>query len=311
MICWQGAVHSGAWEPVCALAEKLNVLVGSTINAKGIFPETHPLSLGVIGARGGREWANRCVTGADLILFVGSRTDSAGTNGWTVPNAESKVAMIQIDVSEHELGNNYDVLPLLGDARETLSAILDALPASVDSEARIEWVAEAKKTREEHEAKLDEFEKNLGDKITPFSVARLLERTMPDDAFFAIDPGVSAVYPAAFMRLKAAGRRTAYNFAMGALGYAIPAAIGARAGIENSRRVVGLVGDGSFGFTAGELAFLLDDCAKAPGPKLIALPVAAEDEELPPPPGGTITRNRPACRTSTGATACRSVPSRR
>jgi acetolactate synthase-1/2/3 large subunit len=80
-----------------------------------------------------------------------------------------------------------------------------------------------------------------------------LERVLPDDAFLAADPGISAVYPAAFTRLAKAGRRTAYNFAMGSLGYAIPCAIGARAGIPAERPVVGLVGDGSFGFAAGEL----------------------------------------------------------
>ena len=76
---------------------------------------------------------------------------------------------------------------------------------------------------------------------------------MAEGAFYAVDPGLCAVYSAASLRLEEAGRRMAYNFAMGALGYAIPAAIGARFGVDPSRPVVALVGDGSFGFAAGEL----------------------------------------------------------
>jgi acetolactate synthase-1/2/3 large subunit len=83
-------------------------------------------------------------------------------------------------------------------------------------------------------------------------ITRILEREAPDDAFFAFDPGISAVYPAAFLRLGKSGRRTAFNFAMGALGYGIPAAIGAKIGLPG-RKVIGLTGDGSFGFSAGEL----------------------------------------------------------
>jgi acetolactate synthase-1/2/3 large subunit len=251
MICGQGCVHSGAWDAVRELAERAAILVGSTINAKGIFPETHDLSIGVTGARGGREWANGIVDSADLIIFVGSSTDSAATDGWKSPDAKSGVNAIQIDVSELELGNNYRVLPLLGDARETLRGIAKLLPGEV-AESRREWARKAKLERDKYEARLSAFEKSLGDAIHPFSVARVIERTAPDDAFFAVDPGISAVYPAAFTRLAKSGRRTAYNFAMGALGYAIPAAIGAKTGLPD-KTVIGLVGDGSFGFAAGEL----------------------------------------------------------
>jgi acetolactate synthase-1/2/3 large subunit len=251
MICGQGCVHSGAWDAVRELAERATILVGSTINAKGIFPETHDLSLGVTGARGGREWANGIVDSADLIIFVGSSTDSAATDGWKNPNAKSGVKAIQIDVSELELGNNYRVLPLLGDARETLRGIVKLLSGAV-SEPRMEWARKAKLERDKYEARLTEFEKSLGDAIHPFSAARVIERAAPDDAFFVVDPGISAVYSAAFTRLVKSGRRTAYNFAMGALGYAIPAAIGAKAGLPD-KTVIGLVGDGSFGFAAGEL----------------------------------------------------------
>jgi acetolactate synthase-1/2/3 large subunit len=254
MICGQGCVHSGAWEAVKNFAEKANVPVGSTINAKGIFPETHPLSLGVTGARGALKWANDMVMEADLVIFAGSSTDSAGTDSWKIPPSGRGVRVIQIDVSESELGNNYDALPLLGDARETLNLIADILPEPArDAAARSEWRGRAVDGKKDFEARMLAFEKKSGNALHPYSVCKTLERAAPEDAFFAVDPGVSAVYSAAFIKLASAGRRTAYNFAMGALGYAIPAAIGARVGLPAGRPVIGLVGDGSFGFAAGEL----------------------------------------------------------
>jgi acetolactate synthase-1/2/3 large subunit len=251
MICGQGCVHSGAWDAIKNLAEQANVLVGSSINAKGVFPETHPLSLGVIGARGGREWANKYVLDADLILFAGTSTDSAETDGWKLPSPKSVARMIQIDASEGELGNNYRAIPLLGDASDTLGGIAEMLPDDC-GKSKSDWIAQAARDRKAYERTLDEFEKSLGDVIHPYMVSRVLERVAPKDAFFAIDPGISAVYPAAFMRLEVAGRRTAFNFAMGALGYAIPSGIGAKIGLPD-RKLIALIGDGSFGFAAGEL----------------------------------------------------------
>ena len=251
MICGQGCIHSGAWETVLETAERSGILVGSTINAKGIFPETHRLSLGVVGARGGLEWSNGMVASSDLIIFAGTSTDSAATDGWRLPDPKNSPKAIQIDVSELELGNNYKVLPLMGDVRETLRGILKFVSADSRS-GTCEWVKKAERERGEYEERLNEFGGSLGDAPHPFLIARILERTAPDDAFFAFDPGISAVYPAAFLRLGHSGRRTAFNFAMGALGYAIPAAIGAKIGLPG-RKVIGLTGDGSFGFSAGEL----------------------------------------------------------
>jgi acetolactate synthase-1/2/3 large subunit len=251
MVCGQGCVHSGAWEAVLELAERAGILVGSTINSKGIFPETHELSLGVVGARGGLEWSNGMVTSSDLIIFAGTSTDSAATDGWKLPDPKNSPKAIQIDVSELELGNNYQVLPLMGDARETLRGILKSIPAGPSVKTR-EWVEKAKQERDGYEGRVKEFVKSIGDAPHPFSIARILERAVPDDAFFAFDPGISAVYPAAFLRLSRSGRRTAFNFAMGALGYGIPAAIGAKVGLPG-RKVIGITGDGGFGFSAGEL----------------------------------------------------------
>lgn len=251
-ICGQGVIHSGAWAEIAELAEQQDMPVGTTIGAKGAIAETHPLALGVIGARGGRAWNNGLVKEADLILFAGCSTDSAGTDGWKTPNPGSGQTFIQIDISERELGNNYDALPLFGDARETLR-LLTAELRGKNTPPRREWALRVAAGRAEHEEKIEELIKREGETIHPLALIRAIEELSPRDAFYAVDPGISAIYSAAFLRLEHAGRRTAYNFAMGALGYAIPASIGAGFAAGNNVPVVALVGDGSFGFCAGEL----------------------------------------------------------
>jgi len=252
MICGQGAIQSGAWAEVQMLAETQGMPVGSTINSKGIFPENHSLALGVIGARGGRRWGNMIISDADLVLFVGSNTDSAGTDGWKIPDPHSGQTFIQIDVSECELGNNYNALPLFGDPRETIKELITELENKI-TPCRSEWSSLVVKQRAAHEEKLLALIAEKGENIHPLSLVRAIEELVPDNTFFAVDPGTAAVYSAGFLRLEKAGRRTAYNFSMGALGYAIPAAIGGRFGVSPEIPVIGLVGDGSFGFCAGEL----------------------------------------------------------
>jgi acetolactate synthase-1/2/3 large subunit len=252
MVCGQGTIHSGAWEEIQRVAESQKMPVGTTINSKGAFSETHPLSLGVIGARGGRKWSNDMLLDADVVLFAASSTDSAGTGGWKLPSPTSGQKFIQIDAAEQELGNNYNAMPLFGDVKETLAALACALEGKKTPD-RSAWAKRVEDGRAEHEKKLAAVVERAKDEIHPLSIARVMEKLAPKDAFFAVDPGISAVYSAGYMKLEKAGRRTAYNFSMGALGYAIPAAIGARFGTSPDQAVIGLIGDGSFGFCAGEL----------------------------------------------------------
>jgi acetolactate synthase-1/2/3 large subunit len=83
---------------------------------------------------------------------------------------------------------------------------------------------------------------------------RELERALPENALIVADPGISAVYASAFLKLKGPGRKWIVNFSVGALGYGLPAGLGAS--YAHDGPVVVLTGDGSFGFTAGELETL-------------------------------------------------------
>ena len=251
IVCGQGALSSGACDEVQAAAEKFELAVATTISGKGIIAETHPLSVGVAGARGANSFSNGVVNDADTVFFVGSSTDSAGTWGWKVPAKDAKVPMIQLDVSENELGNNYRAEALLlGDAKETLAKLLE-YAKDFDGKGSGSYTKEIAYRRAGYEKTLEDAKACAEVPFNPIHVMAELEKTMPENSILVVDPGIAAVYPAGFIKMKKAGRNFVCNFAQGALGYAASASIGAAKASPEST-IVHITGDGSFGFCAGE-----------------------------------------------------------
>lgn len=256
MICGQGALSALAWDEVKSVAEKFELAVLSTINAKGIIAETHPLSGGVCGARGANSFSNGLVLNADAIFFVGSSTDSAGTAGWKIPAKNSNIPVIQLNVSEAELGNNYNSnVLLLGDAKVTLAKLLEY---SADYEKGSgEYTIAIAEGRAKYEKMTEEgLANSTASPCDPLYVMGQLGKTMPEDSILVVDPGIAAVYPAGFIKMRKAGRYFVCNFAQGSLGYATAAAIGAAKASPQST-IVHVTGDGSFGFCAGEYETLV------------------------------------------------------
>jgi len=253
IIAGQGALYSQAWDELVSVAEMFIAPVGTTINAKGVMPEMHPLSIGVIGARGGTTLSNRVICEADLIFFVGSSTDSAGTDKWTVPGVDTDAKIIQLDISEHEAGNNYDVdVILIGDAKATLGWMLELAnvsPREMEKLPRIQALINAK---EEHSVYVAGLMSSNEKPIHPVRFIKELQDALPDKRCLVMDVGTSAIYTSTFYKVPSAGRSMAYNFAMGSLGYALPTSVGASIARQD-HSIATLVGDGSFGLAAAEL----------------------------------------------------------
>lgn len=249
-----GVVTSQAWNALTTLAEALNVPVATSINGKGSIAETSDVAIGVIGGNGARPYANACVADADLIVYVGSRTDSTTTCHWTLPSMAQPPAIIQIDVEPFEIGNNYPLaVGLLGDARLTLTAMLDAIPrpsaVAGRNRPRIErLLAERAAFWDDVAAQAAVHARP----IKPAQVIRALRTTLDDEAIVVADPGTPTPFLGAQYELRRPGRTTVIPRAHGGLGYAIPGVVGAWYAGEG-RRVVGMTGDGSFGMSVGEL----------------------------------------------------------
>ena len=255
IVCGQGVLWSQAWDEVQILAELFDAPVGTTISAKGSISENHHLSIGVIGARGGTSLSNGVVAGADLIMFIGCNTDSASTVKWTLPPFYSAAKVIHLDISEAEAGNNYPTdIFLIGDAKATLRKMINIAPSKSDPDntTRLEAL---KKAKESYDNQISELSATDETPIHPLRFVKELTGAIPNEYVMVVDVGVSAIYTSSFFKVRRAGRSVLYNYAMGSLGYALPASIGAQFARPNSC-IVTLMGDGSFGFTAGELETL-------------------------------------------------------
>ncbi|HET7095624.1 MAG TPA: thiamine pyrophosphate-binding protein [Thermomicrobiales bacterium] len=254
MIAGGGVMISGAWDELTALAEALNVPVATSINGKGSIAETSRVAIGVIGGNGARDYANACVADADLIFYIGSRTESTTTCHWTLPPQTGAQPVIQLDVEPWEIGNNYRlVVGLAGDAKLGLRDLLAAIdhPERIQARnrPRIEALLEARARY------WDEVEAQAAARsrpIKPAQVVRALRQALDDAVLIVADPGTPTPFLAAQYELRRPGRTTVIPRAHGGLGYAIPGVVGA-AFAEGGRRVVGMCGDGSFGMSVGEL----------------------------------------------------------
>jgi acetolactate synthase-1/2/3 large subunit len=117
-----GAVKSEAGTEVVALADKLQIPIATSLHARALVPDDHALGVGVPGSYS-RWCANKAVSAADLVFFIGSHTGGQVTNGWSIPKIGTRT--IQLDIDPNELGRNYpNAVSMCGDAKATLTKML-------------------------------------------------------------------------------------------------------------------------------------------------------------------------------------------
>ncbi len=246
-----GVVTSGAWSELTELAEALGATVGTSICGKGAIDEDHPLSLGVVGSNGRRPYANAVLEDADLILYVGCKTDSVTTVGWTLPARTTAQTVLHLDVDPAEIGRNYPTaVGLVGDAKLGLADLTQAVRRRSVRPGPSPLVARNDQIRDfwaSFEAKAEA----TTSPIKPQRVIQALARLLPSDSVVIADAGTPTPFTAAYFR-SPSGRRVIIPRGYGGLGYAIPGVVGAKLARPQAT-VVGLMGDGSFGMSAGEL----------------------------------------------------------
>lgn len=251
-ICGGGVIISGASDMLIALAALLDAPVASTVSGHGVIPDDHPLAVGVIGANGGTDETRAAIAGADLVIFLGCRAGSTTTEHGTTPPRGASV--VHIDVDPMVIGANYPVAAaMVGDARLCLVALraeierrLGSVARSTDTASRLAALRHAKRAR------FEQLARSTDTPIRPERVLAALQAALPGDAIIVADPGTPCPYFSGFFDFNMTGRRFITNRAHGALGYALPASIGAAYGAPSSK-VVAVMGDGSFGFAVGEL----------------------------------------------------------
>ena len=252
-----GVLSAEAWDEAKELAELLSMPVATTLVAKGVFPEDHPLSMGMgcyprsRYASGASLHMNRK---ADVVLAVGnSYRLPNGTDGRPIPES---VSLIHVNADEHDLNKQYQAdVPILADAKLALGAILDAVKERIGSGKsglKEEVVAEIKQAKDKD---LGAWEPVFNDTSTPTNGYRVVQELAkiidPDKTVALHDAGGSRGYMSPFWN--ATKPRSYLGMGgMAAMGWSLGGAIGAKLGRPDDL-VVHLLGDASFGMVGMEL----------------------------------------------------------
>ena len=240
-----GVTASGAQQEVVQLAEMMSIPVATSLNAKTAIPDGHPLSVGVCGSYS-RTCANRLVSEADLVLYIGSHTGSQVTNEWTVPSLDTPV--IQIDIDPSELGRSYPAKATLqGDARACLRRLMEVLEPLGP---RTEWVNRAQELVAEWREGVSEVANSDGSPIRPERLCKELTDYLPTDAVLVSDTGHSGIWTGTMIDLKEQTQQ--YIRCAGSLGWGFPGALGAKCALPD-RPVICFTGDGGFWYHMSEL----------------------------------------------------------
>jgi acetolactate synthase-1/2/3 large subunit len=248
-----GILLSEACGELREFVELSGIPIATTLMGKGIFPENHPLSLGMTGIWGSRV-ANDTTREADVILAIGTAFGEADCSSWdprytfAIPPSR----LIQIDIDPQEIGKSYPAsIGIVGDAKATLSELInqykesgkpiEIYPDGILAERKQKWQDE-----------LAGSQKDEGKPIHPARLLAELVAVIPDDAIVVTDVGwnkngagqqLQSLKPATFIT----------SGGMATMGFSPGAAIGAQLGAPD-KKVVCLVGDGGLLSALGALA---------------------------------------------------------
>ena len=230
-----GAARSDAGEALAAFAERVGAPIATTYFARGVVPDAHPMVSGIAGtfmtpANDDLLWD------ADVVVAVGARL-SGKTSRYGELYADADV--VQIDVDEEALGTyRTPAVGIVGDARATLADLTERTAANPDRAARVaETIAAAPAPW------ADGFE-HRPDEIDPREFTVELSARTPADAIVTVGSGNNTGFPAVFHEVGDGGAMYV-NGNFGTMGYALPAALGAKAAAPD-RTVVCYTGDGAF-----------------------------------------------------------------
>ena len=250
IVAGNGVRIAQAYGALARLAEGAGLPVATTAAGKGTFAETHPLALGVFGTFGTAA-ANACVGEADLVLVVGSKLSPSDT-AWEHKALldPTRQSFIQIDIEPRNASWNFPAeTVLLGDAKAALEALADEIG---DSPARRAAAADRVAGHRRRHGYFDDRSYFAeGRPILPQRLIGELQRALPEDAIVTCDAGENRILMTHFYQTK---RAEGFLQAAGSgpMGFAIPAALGAKL-VHPGRPVVAVCGDGGFAMTMNGL----------------------------------------------------------
>ena len=242
-----GVIAAEAWTELRNLAKMLDFPVTTTLMAKGAFPETHRLSLGMLGMHG-TSYANYAMMETDLIIAIGARFDDRITGRLDTFAPHAKVIHIDIDPAEISKNVKADV-PIVGDAKNVLKELIKELKGRLNesnAEDLKKWHRMILKWKKEYPLVIPEGG------LRPQYVIDRVYRLTRGKAVIVTEVGQNQMWAAQFYKATIP-RNFISSGGLGTMGFGLPASIGAKAGRPNDL-VIDIAGDGSVQMTSQELA---------------------------------------------------------
>ena len=255
ILAGHGITQSVAEAEVLAFAERRHIPIATTLLGLGSIPAGHPLSLGMMGMHG-ESWVNQAIQDSDLLLAFGMRFDDRVTGNLTsyAPNAKK----IHVDIDPSEINKNVKVdVALIGDLKQTLALLTPQLPPSPDAA----WL------RQIHDLKGDASVRdiiNLPDNGHLYA-AHVIHDIWREaqaagrekETVIVTDVGQHQMWEAQYFKHEAP-RTLVTSGGLGTMGFALPAAIGAKFACPD-KDVWVIAGDGGFQMTAAELSTVVQE----------------------------------------------------
>jgi acetolactate synthase-1/2/3 large subunit len=252
-----GVIQSQAWNELIELAELLALPVATTMLGKGAIPDSHYLSVGVMGTytsgtTGRGRVANKLVAESDVVLLIGTQTDQVDTTEWTVPSPDSTI--IHIDIDPKEIGRNYPTaLGIVADAKLALAQLIRVLKEQVakhrKESPRIKQIA--KLVQEWRDTIASEWN-STKTPINPQRLMKELQAFIDSTTIVATDASYSSLWTLSHLDFATPGRRFVGPRGLGIIGPGLPLALGAKLAAPQ-QRVICLTGDGGFGYSYSDL----------------------------------------------------------
>jgi acetolactate synthase I/II/III large subunit len=253
ILAGQGIMVSGAMEQVSTLAERAQIPVALTLLGLGAFPASHPLNLGMMGMHG-EAWVNHAIQEADLLIACGMRFDDRVTGRRSTYATKAKKIHIEVDPAEINKNVKVDIA-LVGDLRDVLEQLLPRIGGR-------EGAAWLKHIEASKGAVAVRDIKNLPDSghLYAAHVMHDLWRATGGNAIVATDVGQHQMWEAQYFHHEDP-RTLITSGGLGTMGFALPAAIGAKFACPD-KEVWVIAGDGGFQMTASELATIAQEKIK-------------------------------------------------
>lgn len=242
----QGVILSNAQKELISFAEKAGVPMAATLMGLSAVPTDHPLYVGYLGMHG-NYGPNVKTNESDLIIAVGMRFDDRVTGNLDHYAKQAKVIHIEIDAAEIDKNVKADV-PILSDAK----AALLSLHKKVSPNDHFEWIQEFEICDKIEFKKISNKELHLQEgQIRMAEVIKMLSDKTEGRAVIVTDVGQHQMVASRYYEFKDK-RQNVTSGGLGTMGFALPAAMGARLG-QNDKEVIAIIGDGGFQMTIQEL----------------------------------------------------------